>query len=332
MIYNLGHAVFEFIESKWGKEGMRQYLFALRKSVIGGGEDAYEEAFKISADDFDQQFDKYLKDRFKPFRDKERPADYGRNLAPDPEKHDVQQRATPSSRHPRATCSPSPPATARTARWTSSWCRPRTARSSENLTKGFDQDLRLRVPRHAGRPLDHGARGCRGRPTATTSRYFVRAEKSRTLILQNVLTRKIEERIDMRTVDDPESPDISPDGRRVVFAALQGGTGDIFIVDLATEEVTNVTKDEFADSGADLVAGRPARSSTSRASASNEKLFRARPRHRPQDADHLRHPRRWRRAVPRRRTRSSSRPPPPTRRSRSIPTWRATATSTTSGR
>src|SRR5687767_3627910 len=86
MIYNLGHTVFEFIESKWGKEGLRQYLFALRKSVIGGGEDAYEEAFKLTAEEFDQQFEKYLKDRFKPFRDKERPADYGRDLAPDPEK------------------------------------------------------------------------------------------------------------------------------------------------------------------------------------------------------------------------------------------------------
>jgi hypothetical protein len=86
MIYNLGHAIFEFIESKWGKDGLRAYLFALRKSVIGGGEDAYEEAFKITADEFDQQFDKYLKDRFKPFRDKERPADYGRNLGPNPEK------------------------------------------------------------------------------------------------------------------------------------------------------------------------------------------------------------------------------------------------------
>ena len=70
----------------WGKEGLRQYLFALRKSVIGGGDDAYEEAFKLQADEFDQQFERYLKERFKPFRDKERPADYGRNLAPNPEK------------------------------------------------------------------------------------------------------------------------------------------------------------------------------------------------------------------------------------------------------
>ncbi len=37
IVYNLGHAAFEFMESKWGKEGVRQYVFSLRKSVIGGG-------------------------------------------------------------------------------------------------------------------------------------------------------------------------------------------------------------------------------------------------------------------------------------------------------
>src|SRR5216684_2097336 len=88
LIYNLGHAVFEFIEAKFGKEGIRQFLFSLRKSVIGGGEDAYEEALKMKKDEFDQNFERYLKDRFKPFRDKERPADYGRDLAPNKEKTD----------------------------------------------------------------------------------------------------------------------------------------------------------------------------------------------------------------------------------------------------
>src|SRR5213594_4506105 len=86
LIYNLGHAVFEFIEAKFGKEGIRQFLFSLRKSVIGGGEDAYEEALRMKKDEFDQAFERYLKDRFKPFRDKERPADYGRDLSPNREK------------------------------------------------------------------------------------------------------------------------------------------------------------------------------------------------------------------------------------------------------
>ena len=71
--YLLGHAVFEFIESKWGKEGLRQFLFSLRKSAIGGGDSAYEEALKVKPEEFDEQFDRYLKERFKPFRDKERP-------------------------------------------------------------------------------------------------------------------------------------------------------------------------------------------------------------------------------------------------------------------
>src|SRR5687767_4493318 len=86
LVYNLGHALYEFIEARWGKDGVRQFLFSLRKSAIGGGSSPYEEAFQISAREFDQQFDKYLKDRFKPFRDKERPADYGQDLGPNAEK------------------------------------------------------------------------------------------------------------------------------------------------------------------------------------------------------------------------------------------------------
>ena len=46
-----GHAVFEFIEERWGKEGLRQFLFSLRRSVIGGGADAYEESLKLSAEE-----------------------------------------------------------------------------------------------------------------------------------------------------------------------------------------------------------------------------------------------------------------------------------------
>src|SRR5687768_10772396 len=246
MIYNLGHAIFEFIEAKWGKEGLRQYLFSLRKSVIGGGEDAYQEAFKISPEEFDQEFDKYLKDRFKPFRDKERPADYGRNLAPDQEKTKFRSAYS---------VEPSPSGDLLAIATGNSSDREmdivlvsaRDGSEIKNLTKGFDQDYGFEfIVTPGGRwstvPwMSFDA-------TGDFLAYFVRTEKSRTLIVQNVLNRKVEKRIEMRTLDDPESPDISPDGRKVAFAGLQGGTGDIFVVDLQTQEVTNVTKDRFADS------------------------------------------------------------------------------------
>jgi hypothetical protein len=247
MIYNLGHAVFEYIESKWGKEGLRQYLFALRKSVIGGGEDAYEEAFKMKAEDFDQGFEKYLKDRFKPFRDKERPADYGRNLAPDPEKSSF-SNALSAEPSPSGDLLAVVAGNRRDQEADIVLVSAKDGSVIRNLTKGFDQDSGFDfIVTPGGRwntvPwLSWSASGDR-------LAYFVRREKSRSLILQNVLTRTIDERIDMKTVDDPESPDISPDGGKVAFAALRGGVGDIFIIDLKSKEITNVTNDNFADSG-----------------------------------------------------------------------------------
>ena len=272
MIYNLGHAVFEFIESRWGKEGIRQYLFSLRKSVIGGGEDAYMEAFQLTPEEFDQQFDKYLKDRFKPFRDKERPADYGRNLAPDPEESRVHRRVLDRAvalRRPDRDGHRQPARSRARHRAGVGEGRIDDPQPDQRLRPG----PRLRVHRPERHAIRTRCRGCRGRPPATSVAYFVRAEKSRTLILQNVLNRNVEQRIELRTVDDPESPDISPDGTKVAFAALQGGVGDIFVVDLATREVTNLTKDGFADSGPTWSPDGQSIIYVARVSG-NEKLFR----------------------------------------------------------
>jgi hypothetical protein len=54
-------------------------------------------------------------------------------------------------------------------------------------------------------------------------------------------------RVPMRSVDAPESPSFSPDGRTVAFSALRGGIADIFTVDLQTQEIVNLTNDDFFD-------------------------------------------------------------------------------------
>ena len=271
LIYNLGHAVFEFVEARWGKEGLRQYLFSLRKAVIGGGEDAYEEAFRLTPEEFDQQFERYLKDRFKPFRDKERPADYGKNLAPDPEK---------SSFSNALSVEPSPSGdllavfsgNRRDREYDIVLVSAKDGSVVRNLTKGFDQDkgfefIALPGGRWNSVPWMSWA------PSGDRIAYFAREEKTRTLILQNVLTRDVEQRFPMRTVDDPESPDFSPDGTKVAFSALQGGVGDIWILDLASGAVTNVTKDAFADHGPTWFPDGKSLLYIARVSG-NEKLFR----------------------------------------------------------
>jgi hypothetical protein len=271
MIYNLGHAIFEFIESKWGKDGLRAYLFSLRKSVIGGGEDAYEEAFKITAEEFDQQFDKHLKDRFKPFRDKERPADYGRNLGPNPEK-------TPYRGVYTAEPSPSGDLLAiftgnrRDGEGDIILVSRKDGSVVRKLTAGFDKDKGFEyIVTPGGRWVT--VPWLSWSSTGDRLAYFARTEKSRSLIMQDILTGDVKERIEMRTLDEPESPDYSPDGKKVVFAALQNGVGDIFVVDLATKEITNLTRDTFADSAPTWSPDGQSVIYLARISG-NEKLFR----------------------------------------------------------
>jgi hypothetical protein len=247
LIYNLGHAVFEFIEARWGKEGIRQFMFALRKSVIGGGEDAYQEAFKMTPDEFDQAFERYLKDRFKPFRDKERPADYGRNIAPDMEKTQYAQvlsiAPSPSGDLIAAVTINRKDGEADIVLLSS-----KDGSIVRNLTEGFDKDYGFTNLVMLGERWNT-MHWMSWSPKGDRLAYFVRTEKERTLIVQNVLTRKVEVRVPMKSVDEPESPSFSPDARTVTFAGLRGGVGDIFMVDLQSQEVTNLTSDDFFDYG-----------------------------------------------------------------------------------
>src|SRR4051812_27907820 len=196
LIYNLGHACYEFIESKWGKEGVRQFLFALRKSVIGGGDDAYMEAFKITGDEFDQQFDRYLKERFKPFRDKERPADYGRNLAPSPEKTHFMEAysAEPS---PSGDLIAIGSGNRKDQEMDIVLISAKDGQVIRDLTSGFDQSMGFEYITEPGGRWNT-VPWMSWSPTGDRIAYFVRAEKTRTLIVQDVLTRKIVQRIVMK--------------------------------------------------------------------------------------------------------------------------------------
>ena len=244
--YNLGHAAFEFIESRWGKEGLRQFLFSLRKAVIGGGESAYEEAFRLKADEFDEQFDKYLKDRFRPFRDKERPADYGRNLAPKADRtpYSVVISIEPS---PTGEMMAVAAGNRKDQELDIILMSTKDSKVTHNLTRGFNKDRGYEYIVTPGGFRNNAVPWMSWSPQGDRIAYFARTEKHKTLVLHNAVTGKIDRRVELRNVDMPESPDISPDGRTVAFSALSGAIGDIFVVDLETQEVKNLTNDQFGD-------------------------------------------------------------------------------------
>ena len=297
--YNLGHAAFEFIESRWGKEGIRQFLFALRKNVIGGGESAYEEAFKLKAEEFDEQFDKYLKDRFKPFRDKERPADYGRDLAP-------KRGKTPFVSVVSIEPSPSGDLMAVAAGNRKEQeldiilLSTKDSKVIRNLTSGFNKDHGYEYIATPGGFRNNAVPWMSWSPANDRIGYFARTEKMKTLILQNV--GHGEDRPAHRAQDRRHAGVARHQPGRQGSRVLRRSSAPPATSSSSISRPRSPQRDQRRRSATTRRPGRPtaSRSSISRAPAATTSCS-ARRRHGHQDAADVRHARRRRRAVRRRR-------------------------------
>ncbi len=67
------------------------------------------------------------------------------------------------------------------------------------------------------------------------------------LVVLDVDGKQRSREIRFEELDEVYSPTWSPRGDAIAFAALTGGSTDLFIVDLATEHVRRLTNDQFAD-------------------------------------------------------------------------------------
>ncbi len=115
-----------------------------------------------------------------------------------------------------------------------------------NLTKGFDQGMGFAYISTPGGRWNTVS-WMSWSPVGDQLAYFVRTEKEKTLILQDVVSTDIKQRFPMKTVDEPESPSIAPGGRFVAFSGLRNAIGDIYLLDTTSGEITNLTDDAFAD-------------------------------------------------------------------------------------
>jgi Tol biopolymer transport system component len=241
--YRFGHAVFDFIEERWGKDGFLDFLYEVRNTIGARVDRAVLRAFKMEPEDFDLEFRRWLRRKYLPqLVETGEPSDFGRLFRID------DQPSGSTSLSPAA--SPSGDLVAALTSYKDDidivLYDARNRRLLRNLTSGLSDEYQylvaqeLALGRKTGRDLAFS-------PDGNTLAVFAKRERGRSLLLFDVLTGRLNEIIDMPDLEQQSSPAWSPDGKAVAFSAWQNGQFDIFQMDLASRTVTHVTKDELFD-------------------------------------------------------------------------------------
>lgn len=240
--YRFGHAVLDYVEERWGKDGIRDFLAELRNNLGGQMGRIFERTFQIKPEDMDADFRRWLRKKYLPeFVNTGEPGDYGR----------IFRREKTIYSGMLTSPAPSPSGDLVAAFSTHKGdidvvlYDSKSRELVRNLTKGLDRDFsyyvvqEFTVGRKMGRDLAFS-------PDGDTIAFFARQGPGRKLVLLNVLNGKIRKVLDI-DVSQPSAPAWSPDGRQVAFGGYGDGRFDIFTIDVESGALDRITNDDIFD-------------------------------------------------------------------------------------
>jgi Tol biopolymer transport system component len=240
--YRFGHAVFKYIQQKYGWEGLRDFIYEYRNTLGSSVDKALKRAFDVTPDEFDTRFRTWLRKQYLPaLVAKGEPIEYGDPFKIHPEIESDETSPVPS------------PSGDLLAGFTTYRDDVDIAvfnipdrKLLKDLTPGYTTKYEYPIVQAFTTGPVMG-RDIAWAPNGDQVALFVKKERGRNLLLVNPLTGAIQKSVDMKNIDQQLSPAYSPDGRLIAFAGFEGNHPDIFFYNVETGNVENVTKDRFFD-------------------------------------------------------------------------------------
>lgn len=239
--YRFGHAVFQYMQEQYGWDGLRDFIYEYRNTLGSSVDRALKRAFNLAPDDFDSRLRTWLRKQYLPaLVAKGEPQEYGDPFKINPD--DPSNEISPM---------PSPSGDLLVGFTTYkddidlALLNIPERRLLKNLTAGYTSRYEYPVVQSFTTGAEMG-RDVAFAPNGDQVALFVKKERGRNLMLINPLTGAIDNSIAM-AVEQQLSPAYSPDGKQIAFAGILGNQSDIFLYDLATGKVDNVTQDAFFD-------------------------------------------------------------------------------------
>ena len=237
--YDFGHAIYDFIESKYGKNGVREFWQSMKNVSLLGNKDPIKRAFDQKTKEFNHEFKKYLRTKYKGFLLRENPEDYSLPIGPEfplnPYYFSLSHTISPSGDVVAALA-----LNVKDGDLDIILISTKDGSVIKNITKGYTlkyEHIKYEIDPSKGSDIAWSTDG-------DTITFFARAGQKHSLFLISALTGKTLQRIKI-PYDPPASPCFFPNGDEILFTAFHNGIHDIFKINLSTEKILNLTEDDI---------------------------------------------------------------------------------------
>ena len=237
--YDFGHAIYDFIESRFGANGVKDLWQSIKGSPLIRRITPVKSAFNMKPHDFNFEFQKYLRERNRKFLLRENPEDYSIALGPkfplDPYYFTFCHAVSPSGDLVVAL-------TYNVMDYDIDLVLVSTENGSiiKNITPGFTTEYEYIVYEYdpsLGSDIAWSTDG-------DTIAFIARDGRKYSLYLLDPVRGEVTDKYRI-SYDRPSAPCFFPDGRAVLFTAFTQGMHDIFKLDLESGEIVNLTQDDY---------------------------------------------------------------------------------------